>query len=277
MFATSLDSEEQWCGEWLKQIARSLAVDGFTSAPTEPGAQAYSLANPPPHWERVRELRGDALARGGKSIDRSLKETKGEDFLLRLKESLPKVPSSMAEVASAISQGFEKGPSDVGATEEETMKIYTDWATRVRFEYCDLSIPPPDGKKPDQDKEMDHLLEEVSDLIETLASYQRNRHLSLPTSQDRYSADPINGDMLRNGAQSQQPSEEELTTYQMLKMQLGHIIQTLPPYAVARLNSDKLAELSVSTKIEVRAQEYRGVMEEDEPSRLKRQASMAAG
>jgi len=57
----------------------------------------------------------------------------------------------MAEVASAVSQGFEKGPSDVGSTEEETKKIYVDWATRVRFEYCDLSIPPPDGKKPDQD------------------------------------------------------------------------------------------------------------------------------
>ncbi len=85
------------------------------------------------------------------AIDRSLKETKGDTFLLRLKESLSKVPSSMAEVASAVSQGFEKGPSDVGSTEEETKKIYVDWATRVRFEYCDLSIPPPDGKKPDQD------------------------------------------------------------------------------------------------------------------------------
>ena len=147
-------------------------------------------------------------------------------------------------------------------------------------QWDDLAIDPSLdeilGTRSSQEKETEDLLEEVSDLIETLASYQRNRHLSLPTSQDRYSADPINGDMLRNGAQSQQLSDEEMTTYQVLKMQLAQIIQTLPPYVVARLNSERLAELSVSTRMEVRTEECRGVMEEDEPSRLKRQASIAA-
>ncbi|KAH6623582.1 hypothetical protein F5144DRAFT_366651 [Chaetomium tenue] len=132
------------------------------------------------------------------------------------------------------------------------------------------------GKKSDEEKEVDDLLEEVSDLIETLASYQRNRNLTLPTSQDRYSADPVNGDMLRNGSLSHQPSEEEMTTYEALKAQLSLIIQNLPPYAVARLNSDKLAELAVSTKIEIRSDEYHGVMEDDEPARLARLAAQAA-
>jgi hypothetical protein len=131
------------------------------------------------------------------------------------------------------------------------------------------------GKKSDQEKEVDDLLEEVSDLIETLASYQRNRNLTLPTSQDRYSADPNNGDMLRNGSLSHQPSEEEMMTYEALKAQLSLIIQTLPPFAVARLNSDRLAELAVSTKIEVRSDDYRGVMEEDEPARLQRMSQAA--
>lgn len=140
----------------------------------------------------------------------------------------------------------------------------------------DPSLDHALGKKSDQDKEVDDLLEEVSDLIETLASYQRNRNLTLPTSQDRYSADPVNGDMLRNGNLSHQPSEEEMLTYDALKAQLSLIIQTLPPYAVARLNSDKLAELAVSTKIEIRSDEYRGVMEEDEPARLARLAAQAA-
>jgi hypothetical protein len=140
----------------------------------------------------------------------------------------------------------------------------------------DPSLDHALGKKSDGEKEVDDLLEEVSDLIETLASYQRNRNLTLPTSQDRYSADPVNGDMLRNGTLSHQPSEEETMTYEALKAQLALIIQTLPPHAVARLNSDKLAELSVSTKIEVRSDEYRGVMEEDEPARLARLAAQAA-
>lgn len=140
----------------------------------------------------------------------------------------------------------------------------------------DPSLDHALGKKSDHDKEVDDLLEEVSDLIETLASYQRNRNLTLPTSQDRYSADPVNGDMLRNGSLSHQPSEEEMMAYQTLKAQLALIVQTLPPYAVARLNSDKLEELAVSTKIEIRSDEYRGVMEEDEPARLARQAAQAA-
>ncbi|TBU24028.1 hypothetical protein BD311DRAFT_672706 [Dichomitus squalens] len=41
-----------------------LAVDGFSRAPDVPGAQAWSHANPPPHWETVRKLRGHASPDG---------------------------------------------------------------------------------------------------------------------------------------------------------------------------------------------------------------------
>ena len=132
------------------------------------------------------------------------------------------------------------------------------------------------GEKSTEAKEVDDLLEEVSDLIETLASYQRNRNLTLPTSQDRHSADPPNGDMLRNASLAHQPSEEEMLTYQALKSQLSLIIRGLPPFAVARINSDKLEELNVSTKIQVRTTEYVGVMEEDEPAARARQQAVAA-
>ena len=49
-----------------------LAVDGFCAAPA-PGAQAYSRTNPPPHWETVRQLRGDAHATLGAPVKGSLK------------------------------------------------------------------------------------------------------------------------------------------------------------------------------------------------------------
>ena len=142
----------------------------------------------------------------------------------------------------------------------------------------DPSLEEAMGQKSQDDKDTEDLLQDVTDLIETLSSYQRNRNLTLPTSQDRYSTDPVNGDMLRNGSLAQQPSEEEMVTYQALKAQLSLIIQALPPFAVARLDSDKLQELNVSTKIEVRMDEYRGVMEEDEPAARARQqaASMQA-
>jgi len=162
---------------------------------------------------------------------------------------------------------------DVEDFDEERVKnIIDNWDDNL----IDPSLDQVLGKKSEADKDTDDLLEEVSDLIETLLSYQRNRNLALPTSQDRYSADPVNADMLRNGNLSHQPSEEEIQTYQALKAQLSLIISQLPPFAVTRLNSDKLEELSVSTKIEVRTDDYKGVMEEDEPARLARQAAQAA-
>ncbi|CAK7207587.1 hypothetical protein SEUCBS139899_010397 [Sporothrix eucalyptigena] len=155
--------------------------------------------------------------------------------------------------------------------EEALQKTLEEWDDSL----VDPSLEEVMGEKSDIDKDVDDMLQEVSDLIVTLASYQRNRNLTLPTSQDRFSADPVNADMLRNGTLAQQPSEEEMLTYQTLKAQLSLIIQALPPYAVARLNSDKLAELNISTKIEVRGEEYRGILEEDESVVRARQAAAA--
>lgn len=67
------------------------------------------------------------------AIDRSLRETKGNVFVDRLHASLPKIMNSSA---------FDLTSIQVGNTEEERRKAYVDWATQVRFEYCDLSVPP---------------------------------------------------------------------------------------------------------------------------------------
>lgn len=66
------------------------------------------------------------------AIDRSLRETKGDKFVTRLQASLPKIYT--ASSASDIK-------IDVGSTEESAKKAYLEWAIRVRFEYCDLTIP----------------------------------------------------------------------------------------------------------------------------------------
>lgn len=157
--------------------------------------------------------------------------------------------------------------------EEEIAKAVENWDDSL----VDPSLfDQAQAKESEHDKEVDDTLQEISDLIETLASYQRNRHLTLPTSQNRNSTDPAKADML-NGSLTQEPSDEERETYQMLKDQLAVIISSLPPYAVARLNSDKLEELNVSTKIEVRSDVYKGVMEEDETSaRIRHQQAQAA-
>ncbi|KAI0425583.1 hypothetical protein F5Y09DRAFT_95756 [Xylaria sp. FL1042] len=132
-------------------------------------------------------------------------------------------------------------------------------------------------RKADDEKDTDDVLQDVSDMIQTLISYQKNRNLTLPTasSQSRYASDPAHSDMLTNGTQVQ-PGEEETATYEALKAQLLLVIQMLPPYAVARLNSDKLEELNISTKIEIRTDEYQGTMEEDEAAARARAAQNAA-
>ena len=132
-------------------------------------------------------------------------------------------------------------------------------------------------KRDESEKEADEILDEVSDMIETLASYQRIRNLNLPNSQNRQSSDPVTGDMLANSGP--QPTEEEQATYQMLKAQLALIIKTLPPYVVSKLNGDQLEDLLISTKIEVATDQYKGVMEEDDAAvqaRLRAQQQQAA-
>ncbi len=67
------------------------------------------------------------------AIDRSLRETKGDAFVDRLHASLPyrTSPSSM------------KYHFEANASEETVQKAYVNWATRSRFEYCDLTISRP--------------------------------------------------------------------------------------------------------------------------------------
>lgn len=67
------------------------------------------------------------------AIDRSLRETKGDAFVDRLHASLP----------NRTSPPSTKYHLEASASEELVQKVYIDWATRSRFEYCDLTISRP--------------------------------------------------------------------------------------------------------------------------------------
>jgi hypothetical protein len=69
------------------------------------------------------------------AIDRSLRETKGDAFVDRLHAGLPKIHTSSSSNTYV----------DGGATDETAAKAYVDWAMRVRFEYCDLTVPKSDN------------------------------------------------------------------------------------------------------------------------------------
>lgn len=68
------------------------------------------------------------------AIDRSLRDTKGDAFVDRLHASLPKISTSSSSHVHV----------EAGTTEASARSAYIEWATRVRFEYCDLTIPSSD-------------------------------------------------------------------------------------------------------------------------------------
>lgn len=71
------------------------------------------------------------------AIDRSLRETKGDAFVDRLHAALPKISS----------EPFDHSSITLATTDEARKKAYVDWATQVRFEYCDLTVPREEDKK----------------------------------------------------------------------------------------------------------------------------------
>ena len=77
-----------------------------------------------------------------KAIDRSLRDTKGDEFVNRLLSSLPQNSSSGTEKVIVIQVS-------ANATEETLKKAYVEWATSTRFEYCDLSIQKTTSEKPE--------------------------------------------------------------------------------------------------------------------------------
>ncbi|KAI9448119.1 hypothetical protein H4582DRAFT_1802380 [Lactarius indigo] len=90
----------------------------------------------PPLSEENQKLFGfcQRILATAEAIDRSLRETKGEKFLERVRESLPKIHTSNS-TSNEVFIGAE-------ASEEAVRQAYIAWATCVRFEYCDLTVPP---------------------------------------------------------------------------------------------------------------------------------------
>lgn len=128
----------------------------------------------------------------------------------------------------------------------------------------------PDEKS-EHDKDTDEILKDVSELIETLASHQRIRNSSLTRT-------PVvqNSSLAQLVGSPSTPSTDEIDVYQILKSQLILMISQLPPYAVAKLNGDQLEELNISRTILFDTNEYKGVMEDDQLSRLAKAPVVAA-
>ncbi|KAF1810587.1 hypothetical protein P152DRAFT_515758 [Eremomyces bilateralis CBS 781.70] len=121
------------------------------------------------------------------------------------------------------------------------------------------------GMHSKEEKEVDEVLAEISELLETLYSFQRIRHASLASN----TRTPVNhnSSLTSLTGSPSAPTAGEMAIYETLKMQLSLMIGSLPPYAVAKLNGDQLDELNISRTVLFEAPNHRGVMEEPAPPR----------
>ena len=127
----------------------------------------------------------------------------------------------------------------------------------------------PLSQKPESRSEFDEMLEEISDLLETLNSYQRIRNLSLANS----ARTVANSQLSAMTGTPSSPSAAEVDIYDTLKSRLALVVSALPPYAVSKLDGDKLQALNVSTKILIKDKNFKGSMDDDEASIRARQTA----
>ncbi|KAL6709506.1 hypothetical protein ACN47E_001441 [Coniothyrium glycines] len=157
--------------------------------------------------------------------------------------------------------GNDDGGQNGAVDEDEIFKQAVEEFTPVE------TVPFPHvEEQSEEEKDTDEILKEISELLETLASYQRIRNLSLTTNPRT----PVvqNSSLAILAGSPSTPSTEEVDVYQILKSQLTLLISQLPPYAVAKLNGDQMDELNISRTLLFDTKEYRGVLEEDQLSRI---------
>lgn len=103
------------------------------------------------------------------------------------------------------------------------------------------------------------ILDEVSELLQALSSYQRIRDLE----RNRMYNAPT------------KPTGPEADTFELLRQQLSILVAALPPFAVAKLAGDQLKDLHISTNILVQTPETAGICQPDEGT-LQRQREAQA-
>lgn len=108
------------------------------------------------------------------------------------------------------------------------------------------------------------------------ASHQRIRNASLHSS-TAASRTPISPGLAATSQSGKpdEPSDQETATYRTLRRELTYLLLKLPPYAIAKLDGDQLADLSVKALIPYEVQDVKGAMEEDQVARQARLAAMA--
>ena len=140
----------------------------------------------------------------------------------------------------------------------------------ARLGQASLQAEPSSNKTPDNSEVLDN----ISEMLETLYSYQRIRNCSnTAATRPGIGASSTASDTI--GTPST-PSAGETALYNKLLAQLIEIIANMAPYDVAKLNGDQMAALNVGRTITYTSKSYTGTMEEDQSSRAAKAVAAAA-
>lgn len=150
-----------------------------------------------------------------------------------------------------------------------------DFANVVE-EMEDMSQEYPQAEEVFDKTDVDQVLRDVSDLLETLSSHQRIRNSTLASAAavPRTPMSPSPALSYRI-ARPDSPADDELSTYRSLRRELAYLLLKLPPYAVAKLNGDQLADLGMSKLLTFDGKDVKGSMEDDHVARLAKHTAMA--
>ncbi|KAK2629012.1 hypothetical protein QTJ16_002115 [Diplocarpon rosae] len=183
---------------------------------------------------------------------------------------------NLVENWNSMEEATRPPPALENKVEDEELAVFEKLVEEYDSDLIDPDLATLDSgiEKSVEEKDVDEIIEGISELLETLHSYQRIRHMSLSSSSRPAGLLSV-PDTTSLGTPSK-PSEPEQATYEILKSQLILMISTLPPFAVAKLDPDRLADLAISTKIEIRATNYKGVMEDDEVAARAKVAALSA-
>lgn len=258
-FLTSLPS-----GQWLQ-------YGGITSSPS-----FWSRVEKSHAQESVRQMHGDpalwtgddsTLLQGVYSSFAPTFDSSGAVVQADVKDMVWWEKRGAKRLRTLLSMPYEDAeqevtsvePGSIGdlddATLEEMVKNFNpeDFAQNLEQEYPSKEDP--------ESREIDEVLQEVSEMLDTLSSYQRIRNLTLPSEVEKSES---NDTPIPDFGTPENPSDAERAIYEHLKTTLIAIISNLPPYAIAKLNGDQLADLNVSQKILIENPDYSGTMEKDD-------------
>jgi hypothetical protein len=166
---------------------------------------------------------------------------------------------------------------DENAQDVETIEQRPEAFTRIIEELEDYEQDLSDAAPTKSKTNVDHVLEEISELISTLASHRRIRNATLTPASTLPRAQIITpSPAVAAASEPDVPSESETETYHRLQRELTYLILRLPPYLVAKINGDQLAELGISGVIPFETRDIKGTMEEDAVFRQAKLAALSA-